>query len=481
MAESTGHIVILPSPGISHLIPFAELAKRLVLHHNFNVTFLILTTNGDLSGATKALLESLPAAVDSIFLPPVNFDDLPKYTKPSLKLSLSVTRSLPSLRHVLNSLLATNSNRLVAFLADAFGFEALEVAKGLNIPPYLFFPSNATSLSLFFHLPKLDETVSVRFMRDLPDPVKLPGCVPLHGKDLFDPIQDRKSEAYESFLNLSKRVALADGIIVNSFLELEPEALKALQEDGGADGTRRPLIYPVGPIVQTRSSSSNDGSECLSWLDIQPRGSVLYVSFGSGGTLSSDQLTELAFGLEMSGQKFLWVVKRPSNESANAAYLSEGQSQFEPSDFLPNGFLERTRDRGLVVTYWAPQTQILSHGSTGGFISHCGWSSTLESVVNGVPLIAWPLFAEQKLNAVLLEEGLKVALRPKAEENGVVRREEIAKVVKVLMDKGSEEGKKVRDRMEELKQAAAKAIDRDGSSIKALSDLAFTLKNKAAN
>ena len=481
MDHQTTHIAILPSPGISHLIPFAEFAKRLVLHHNFHVTCIIATTADDQHHtSTKALLDTLPDAVDSIFLPPVSFEDLPRDTKPAVKLSLTITRSLPSLHHVLKSLLtSTTSTRLVAFLTDLFCFEALEVAKGLNLSPYVFFPTNFMALSFFFHLPKLDETVSCRFMRDLPDPVKLPGCVPLYGEDLPDPVQDRESEGYEWLLNISKRLVSSESIIVNSFVDLESEALKSLQEEEG-DGTRKPLIYSVGPITQTGSTSSNDESDCLSWLDKQPRGSVLYVSFGSGGTLSSDQLTELAFGLEMSGQNFLWVVRSPDNKSAHAAYLS-GHSQFKASDFLPNGFLERTRGKGLVVPSWAPQAQVLSHGSTGGFVSHCGWSSTLESIVNGIPLIAWPLYAEQKMNAVMLVDGLKVALRPKAEENGIVRREEIAKVVKVLMDQGSEEGKRIRDRMKDLKDAAAKALSKDGSSTRALSDLAFALKNKSAN
>ncbi|KAL7212943.1 hypothetical protein ACSBR2_015607 [Camellia fascicularis] len=109
--------------------------------------------------------------------------------------------------------------------------------------------------------------------------------------------------------------------------------------------------------------------------------------------------------------------------------------------------------RGLVVPSWAPQIEVLSHHATGGFVTHCGWNSTLESIVHGVPLIAWPLFAEQKMNAVMLTEGLNVALRPKREETGLVGQEEIAKVVKSLME--GEEGKKVRQRTEGLKDAAA--------------------------
>ena len=122
------------------------------------------------------------------------------------------------------------------------------------------------------------------------------------------------------------------------------------------------------------------------------------------------------------------------------------------------------------MPYWAPQAQVLSHGSTGGFLSHCGWNSTLESIMHGIPIIAWPLFAEQRMNAVLLTEGLKVALRPKANEKGLVDREEIAKVIKGLMI--GEEGKKVHNRMKDLKIAADKAVSPNGSSTMALANIA---------
>ncbi|KAH7847605.1 hypothetical protein Vadar_028006 [Vaccinium darrowii] len=154
---------------------------------------------------------------------------------------------------------------------------------------------------------------------------------------------------------------------------------------------------------------------------------------------------ELAFGLEMSEQRFLWVVRSPNDKGA----LSDVNDQNDPLIFLPDGFLDRTKGLGLVVPSWAPQAQILSHRSTGGFLTHCGWNSTLESVVNGIPLIAWPLYAEQKMNAVILTEDLKVVLRLKVSENGIIERTEIADVVKRLM-KG-EEGNVVRSRTGDLK------------------------------
>jgi hydroquinone glucosyltransferase len=139
-----------------------------------------------------------------------------------------------------------------------------------------------------------------------------------------------------------------------------------------------------------------------------------------------------------------------------------------------SGFLERTKGRGLVMCGWAPQLEILGHSSVGGFLTHCGWNSVLESVVKGVPMIAWPLFAEQRTNAALVTDGLKVSLRPKVSGNGIVMKEEIAKVVKTLMEGSKDE--QVRKRMKHLQHFAASALKEDGSSTKALSSLACKWK-----
>ncbi|KAK2650105.1 hypothetical protein Ddye_017594 [Dipteronia dyeriana] len=355
------HIAMMPSPGMGHFIPLIELAKQLVLCHEFLVTFIVPTVS-PVPTALKTLLQNLPQ-----------------------------------------------------------GFR-----------------------------------------------------YPVHGKDLPEPMQNRNSDIYKVFLKHSERYRLADGLLINTFVDLEPEAIKSLQ--GGYDHQPGfPPIYPIGPLVQDGSSGGANGSECIKWLDDQARDSVLYVSFGSGGTLSQAQLIELALGLELSEQKFIWVLKSPDDKSARASFFS-AQSNTDPFGFLPLGFLERTKERGLMVPSWAPQIEILSHGSSGGFLTHCGWNSTLESIVNGVPLIAWPLFAEQRTNALVLTDDLKVALRPKDDENGVVGREEIVKVVKGLMV--GEEGDVIRDRMKLLKESAAKALSEDGTSTKAISELVVRLKNQ---
>lgn len=356
----------------------------------------------------------------------------------------------------------------MALFVDPFGLDAFDVAKEIGVPPYVFFPSTAMALLFCFHLPKLDKMVTCEY-RDLPEPVKLPGCVPVHGRDLLEPVQNRSDVSYKKLLENVTRFSSSEGIVVNSFLELEEGAIKALQvEESG-----KPPVYPIGPLIQTGLHDGSDRPECLKWLDDQPSKSVLFLSFGSGGTLSQDQINELALGLEMSGQKFLWVVRSPSDKS-DAAFFN-AKSHIDPFSFLPKGFLERTKGKGLVVSSWAPQIDVLRHGSTGAFLTHCGWNSTLESVVHGVPLIAWPLYAEQKMNAVMLNEGLNVALRPKMNGIGIVEKEEIARVVKQLME--GEEGKKVRQKMKGLQEAAGKVLNEEGSSAKALSELAFRWKN----
>ena len=454
-AMAAPHLALVPSPGMGHLIPIAEFAKRLVPH---GITATIINIVDNASPSQIALLERLPEAVNHVNLPDINLDDLPPDVKVETVVAVVAVRSLPSLRLALADLKKTRN--LVALVGDLFGGFFLEVAKELSIRPYILFPSTATLLSLFLWLQQLDAQTTGEY-RDLPDPIRLPGCIPLHGGDLVDPAQDRKNDAYAWLLKLASRLSLAEGIFLNSFESMEGETIKALKADKGV-----PPVYPVGPLVQTGGDETErDSSGCLTWLDRQQRGSVLFVSFGSGGTLSLAQLTELALGLEASGVRFLWVVRSPCETRADGAYLNVGRPD-EPLTFLPEGFLDRTRQVGMVVTSWAPQVQVLHHVATGGFLTHCGWNSVLESAVHGVPMIAWPLYAEQKMNAAMMVEGAKVAVRARVGEKGVVEREEVVKVVKNLME--GEEGKRARGRLSRVKEEAAKVLVEGGASYEAL-------------
>ncbi|KAI3949778.1 hypothetical protein MKW92_039968 [Papaver armeniacum] len=467
--QTKPHIVMVPTPGMGHLIPLTELAKRLVGDHNFSVSFLI-PSDGSPSIAIKSVLDELPETITYTFLSPVNFDDQPEDVDIETIISLTIFRSLSYLREELKRI--TSSKHVVALVVDLFGTDAFDVAKEFGIPPYIFFLCNANVLQLLFHLSSLHESYSGEF-KDLPQPLCLPGCVPFPGPDILAPLQDKKSGGYKWFLHHSRRYGLAEGILVNTFIDLEPNVLKVLM----TEQLGIPPIYPVGPVTKSSSSDKpvDDGSGCLKWLDDQPPESVLFISFGSGGNLPCEQLIELAYGLEMSEQKFIWVVKSPS-AIANASFFDHVSK--DPFDFLPDGFVNRISGSGsgLLVPSWAPQIQILSHGSTGGFLSHCGWNSTLESIVCGIPMITWPLFAEQRMNTVMLVEDAGVGIRPKPNENGLIMREEISRVVKTLM---GEEGKSLRNKMRELKDGAAKVLSENGSSNISLLDVVNKWKNPA--
>ncbi|RYR74780.1 hypothetical protein HN51_021296 [Arachis hypogaea] len=472
-------IAMVPCPGHGHLIPLLEFAKRFLLHHrdDFHVTFLIPTL-GPPSPSTIAIINTLPSNIDFTFLPPVNVQDLHIQTDhPVPQMVLTVRHTLPSLKDALASL--SSRTNLVALVLDVFSLEALHLAKELNISSYLAFASGAATLSFTFSFPKFDKSFSSEFesqpeFLDLERTMDVPGCdyASFKVKDLPDPVLFlRSGEIYTLFLSVCQKASLVDGIIVNTFNDLEPEAMRALH-----NGSSSRSVYAIGPIVaQPNQNQDEKIDECVAWLNHQPSKSVLYICFGSGGTLSQEQVNEIAFGLELSGHKFLWVVRVP-NKIPNSGYVI-GQKE-DPIQYLPPGFVERTKEQGLVVPSWAPQIEILAHGSTGGFLSHCGWNSTLESIVHGVPMIAWPLFAEQRMNAILLTDVLRVAVRPQGEEDGVVNREEIAKVVKRIMDHGNEEGLEMRKRTQELSYAAAAALSENGSSTKALSSLAHELLNK---
>jgi len=130
-----------------------------------------------------------------------------------------------------------------------------------------------------------------------------------------------------------------------------------------------------------------------------------------------------------------------------------------------------------VVPSWAPQTSILNHPSTGAFMSHCGWNSTLESVIHGVPIIAWPLYAEQRMNATLLTEEAGVALKfSKDPGEELVDRNEIEKNVRIVME--GEKGKAIRRRAKELKESAKIALNSGGSSYESLCSIVQIWKSQ---
>ncbi|XP_024017289.1 zeatin O-glucosyltransferase [Morus notabilis] len=239
-----------------------------------------------------------------------------------------------------------------------------------------------------------------------------------------------------------------NGYISNSCRSIEAAFLDLLENDKELLGGKK--IWAVGPLnpVTLELVNYRQEDKCLEWLDQQEVNSALYISFGTTITLKDEEIKQMALGLEQSGIKFIWVLRAAGD-----------QEDVKRAQLLPNGFEERVKGMGMVVRDWAPQMKILGHSSTGGFLSHCGWNSCMESISMGVPMAVWPMKSDQPRNAVLITLVLKVGfvVREWEKREELVSSSRISDVVEILMK--SEEGNEVRKRAEELGYEVRKSVE----------------------
>ncbi|CAL5347721.1 unnamed protein product [Camellia sinensis] len=471
-SNSKPHVALVSSPGIGHLIPVLELRKRLVANHGFHVTVFSVTTTTapppPPPPKPKTATTTTTLDLVDIFELHVDISGLVNPNAPFVeRVGVTMRESLPILRQAISGM----DPRPTTLVVDIFGTDAMKIADEFDMSKYVFITTSAWVFAFCVFVPTLDEEVEGEYV-DLQEPVKIPGCNPVRVEDLVDPMLDRRSQQYFEFLRTCKGYLSFDGVLVNTWEDLERPTLKAFRENGILKQVLKAPIYPIGPLVK-RVGSSGSRSELLDWLDLQPCQSVLYVSFGSAGTVSAKQITELAWGLELSQQRFIWVL-RPPMEKGGPHDLNDCD---DVANYLPDGFLSRTHKLGLVVPTWAPQEEILGHRSVGGFLSHGGWNSSLESILSGVPMIMWPLYAEQKMNAAMVVEELEVGVRV-VQLSEVVEREEIAKFVRMVIE--GREGKAMRTRVKELQCSGERALIENGSSYESMCELArdFEMKLK---
>ncbi|KAF8014900.1 hypothetical protein BT93_H0638 [Corymbia citriodora subsp. variegata] len=251
-------------------------------------------------------------------------------------------------------------------------------------------------------------------------------------------------------MDAAERANTASAMIFHTFDALESELLNALS-------SMFPRVYAIGPLsllvnklVEEESPLKTidcnlwkENTKCLQWLDLKEPKSVLYVNFGSTTVLTREELVEFAMGLANSKRPFLWII-RPDLVSGDSAVL-------------PQEFIEETKGRSMLAS-WCPQEAVLNHLSTGGFLTHCGWNSIIESLSAGVPMICWPFFADQRSNCTYACSKWEIGL----ELSSVVKREEVERLVKELME--GDKGKQMKERITEWNILAQEATDSNGSS-----------------
>ncbi|KAM4087822.1 hypothetical protein ACB094_07G024700 [Castanea mollissima] len=197
--------------------------------------------------------------------------------------------------------------------------------------------------------------------------------------------------------------------------------------------------------------------ECFEWLNSKKPDSVVYVCFGSIANFNDSQLKEIAIGLEAFEQQFIWLVRKEKNDGGK-------------EEWLPDGFKKRVKGKGLIIRGWAPQMMILDHEAVGGFVTHCGWNSTLEGVSARLPMVTWPVFAEQFFNENFVTQILRIGVAVDS-----IKSEAIEKAVFRIMV--GAEVEEIRSRARELGKKAKKVVEECGSSYSDLSSLIEELRS----
>ncbi|XP_027096740.1 anthocyanidin 3-O-glucosyltransferase 2-like [Coffea arabica] len=468
-------LIFIPWPLMGHLAQLVELAKLLINRDKkFSITVLISRLPASLDPITNKLIDSLVAsstteALQFVQLPPT--DPTPEWS--SLSRGYFIQKQMDSLKPHVKKFIQqrqtdeSSSSKLVGVVVDMFSTSIIDVADEFGIPSYVFFTSGAAFLGLMLHFQSLqdDHNQDVSEFSDSKSALSFPSFANPIPPSVLPIVLVDKPLWMHRFLPCARGYRKAKGILINTFTELEPYAVDSFNLSESS-----PEIYPVGPILNRVQYVSRDvQSGIMEWLDGQPPGSVIYISFGSLGSLQIDLVKELANGLERSGYRFLWCLRRPPPKNTIVDFPSEYENY---RDVLPDGFLDRTSHVGKVVG-WVPQLAVLSHAAVGGFISHCGWNSTLESIWCGVPLATWPLESEQQLNAfqlvVELELSVEITLDHSSmdKNQALVTAEQIETGIRMVMESDSE----VRKKVKEFSDKSRRSMKQAGSSYESLGSL----------
>ncbi|KAI9079399.1 hypothetical protein K1719_038698 [Acacia pycnantha] len=467
-SKQDGDIVLFPFMAQGHIIPFLALALHLERKTNNTITivntpFNIRKLRDSLPPHSSVSLLEIPFQASDHGLPPntENTDVVPYGLV--IRLLEASTSMRPAFKLLIQNLMDSQHHRRpLCIIADIFFGWTASVAKEVGAFHVIFGGCGGYGMacyySLWFHLPHRKGQGDEFLLPDFPEAGRI------HKTQLPANIAEADgSDAWSVFQNKNlSEWAKSDGILFNTVGEVD---------SGGLDYFTRKLglpVWAIGPVVLSTGSRLGGGVRaevCREWLDRRAGNSVLYVCFGSMNTMSGEQMMQLGEALEESGRDFIWVVRPPTGQDIN--------SEFRAEEWLPQGFVGRMQEsgRGLILIHWAPQLEILSHKAVSAFLSHCGWNSVLEALTHGVPILGWPMAAEQFFNCKFLEEQLGVCLEVARGKSCEVRHQHIAATIDVAMaDHGK--GAHMRSQAHRLRGTIANALRDDhtltGSSIQAL-------------
>ncbi|KAK7266559.1 hypothetical protein RIF29_19207 [Crotalaria pallida] len=442
MSNPIPTVLILPCPATGHVNPMMTIALKLS-EHECNIIFV----NTDFNHKRVVKQETnngLPIKLVSIS------DGLGAENDRSDagELCESMLNTMPAmLEKLIEDIHLSGDHKITCIVADMAMGWAMEVAHKLRIRGALFWTASAAMFALTSNTPWLIDNgtidsegrpITTGKFQLLPNTSVVMDSSVIWWSKIGDSMLQKK--VFNYFVQCIKCINLTEWWLCNTTYELELRVLSSL-----------PKLLPIGPLLRSCDNAStsttslgqfwDEDHSCMSWLDQQPRHSVLYVAFGSTTLFDQNQFTELALGLELTNQPFLWVVRQDCNSSNEIAYPSEFQGQ-----------------RGNIVG-WAPQEKVLNHPSIACFVSHCGWNSTMEGLSNGVPFLCWPYYTDQFHNKTYICEELKVGLGFDFDEKGLVSRDEIKMKIDLLLRNDN-----IRSRSLELKEKLICNIAKRGQS-----------------
>ncbi|GAA0186195.1 glycosyltransferase [Lithospermum erythrorhizon] len=422
--QNTLRILMFPWLAHGHVSPFLELAKKLANTKNFTIylcsTPIILTPikkkfEGDNNSSSIKLVElHLEESTDL----PSSFhttNGLPPHLLTNLFQAL--INSLPQFKNILDHL------KPDLLIPDLLHQWAADAALERHIPTIDFVTSSTVMTCIFYHIYKNPQGKG----NDFPfiDSIYYRPYERHHLEVLISYAEYEHTKKEYSFYNNKS----SDTVLFKGMKDIVGKYSDYLSEMSGKK------ILHVGPLVQ-EPNQDDENSFIIKWLNGKSEKSTIFISFGTEYYMSDEEREEIARGLELTKVNFVWVVRFPKDPKGKEIKLEES---------LPTGFLTRVGDRGLVLNGWAPQAKILEHPSIGGFVSHCGWNSVMESMKYGVPIIAMPMHLDQLINSRLVEE-VGVGIEVIRSDNGKLLKGTFAEVIDKVVIK--EDGKSVRMKAE---------------------------------
>ncbi|KAJ0960526.1 hypothetical protein J5N97_001616 [Dioscorea zingiberensis] len=451
MAEKQQHhFLIIAYPFQSHINPCINLAKHLISSTGADIT---LSTTVSAHRRMFSSISKPDQEVNDGLITYIPFSDgfdegfKSGSMDPKEFVSHFRAKSQPNVSTLVGDLAAAG-RPATCIIRTIFLEWVAEVAGEYGIPSVLYWIQAATMFTTYYHYFHGFENLIRSHADDPLFTVCFPGLKPLQIRDLPSFFTDTENTFHISLLDCFRgvfQVLERDGrVLVNTFKALEAEALDSVNNPQTlslfAVGSCGPLSGGAGHLFK------EDEKKYMEWLDTKEEGSVVYVSFGSFSLMKKEQKEEMVRGLKESKRPFLWVVRKDNREEG------EGVIEIE----------EGGGEDGMVVE-WCDQVRVLAHRAVGCFVAHCGWNSTLESLVCGVPMVGVPQWTDQYMNAKLVESLWGCGVRGEVDGDGVLQGEELVRCLELVMGEG-EKGVEIRNKAKVWRDKALEAAADGGSS-----------------